>query len=72
MKVSDITLTKTISFQITVEEPQAKRICYTFKTFLHLTKIAFHKLPECQFGFVFVLLEYVDIQSIIRRKCELG
>lgn len=44
MKVSDITLIKTVSSQITVEEYQAKRICYIFKMHLHLIKIAFHRL----------------------------
>lgn len=50
MKVSDITLTKTISFQITVEESQAKRISYAFKMCLHLIKIAFHR-PDQNFSF---------------------
>lgn len=66
MKVSDITLIKTISFQITVEEPQVKRISYAFKMCLHLTKTAFHRLYQnASFYFSF---EYVEIQSIISKK----
>lgn len=66
MKVSDITLTKTISFQITVEEPQVKRISFAFKMCLHLIKIAFHRLYQnASFYFSF---EYAEIQSIISKK----
>lgn len=67
MKVSYITLIKTISFQITGEERQAQRICYTSRMWLQLIKIAFHRLFWS--GSFFFLLKYVDIQSIISRKC---
>lgn len=71
MKVSDTTLIKTISCQITLEEPQVKKICYTFKMCLHLIKIAFHRLHQsASFCFCFCLLKYIEIQSIISRKCR--